>query len=165
MEMLNLSLPAANRFATDYLTGSPGLQSFFHYNFNEKNAYIHRLDELKNRSFMRHELADHIQSFMSSYANSEKITDNINKLRKEDSVAVIGGQQAGILTGPLYTIHKVISIIKLAEQKEAELGVPVVPVFWIAGEDHDYQEVNHVYVMKDNKQEKWVYPEKNLEKK
>lgn len=165
MEMLNLSLPAANRFATDYLAGSPGLQSFFHYNFIDKNAYIHRLDELNNRSFMRNELADHIQSFMSRYASSEKITGNITKLRKENSVAVIGGQQAGILTGPLYTIHKVISIIKLAEQKEAELGVPVVPVFWIAGEDHDYQEVNHVYVMKDNKQEKWVYPEKNLEKK
>lgn len=165
MEMLNLSLPAANRFATDYLAGSPELQSFFHYNFTDENSYIHRLDELKNRSFMRNELADHIQFFMSHYAKSDKINDNIDKLRKENSVAVIGGQQAGILTGPLYTIHKVISIIKLAEQKEAELGVPVVPVFWIAGEDHDYQEVNHVYVMKDNKQEKWVYPERNLEKK
>jgi bacillithiol synthase len=165
MEMLNLSLPAANRFATDYLAGSPKLQSFFHYNFTDEKSYIHRLDELKNRNFMRNELADHIQFFMSRYAKSDKITGNIDKLRKENSVAVIGGQQAGILTGPLYTIHKVISIIKLAEQQEAELGVPVVPVFWIAGEDHDYQEVNHVYVMKDNKQEKWVYPEKNLEKK
>lgn len=165
MEMLNLSLPAANRFATDYLAGSPGLQSFFHYNYIDENSYIHRLDELNNRSFMRNELADHIQSFMSRFSSSDKIMNNIDKLRKENSVAVIGGQQAGILTGPLYTIHKVISIIKLAEQKEAELGIPVVPVFWIAGEDHDYQEVNHVYVMKDNKQEKWVYPEKNLEKK
>lgn len=165
MEMLNLSLPAANRFATDYLAGSPELQRFFHYNFTDENSYIHRLDELKNRSFMRQELADHIQTFMSRYAESDRIAENIEKLRKENSVAVIGGQQAGILTGPLYTIHKVISIIKLAEQKEQELGVPVVPVFWIAGEDHDYQEVNHVYVMKDNRQEKWLYPEKNLEKK
>jgi bacillithiol synthase len=165
MEMLNLSLPAANRFATDYLAGSTELQSFFHYNFKNDNEYVHRLDELKNRTFMRNELADHIQSFMTRYAHSDKIGANIEKLRQENSVAVIGGQQAGILTGPLYTIHKVISILKLAEQKEAELGVPVVPVFWIAGEDHDYQEVNHVYVMNNNKQEKWIYPEKNLEKK
>lgn len=165
MEMLNLSLPAANRFATDYLAGSAELQSFFHYNFKNNDEYTHRLDELKNRTFMRNELADHIQSFMSRYAHSDKIRSNIEKLRQENSVAVIGGQQAGILTGPLYTIHKVISILKLAEQKEAELGVPVVPVFWIAGEDHDYQEVNHVYVMNNNKHEKWIYPEKNLEKK
>jgi bacillithiol synthase len=165
MEMLNLSLPAANRFATDYLAGSPELQSFFHYDFINKIDYVHRVDELKNRSFMRNELADHIESFMSNYAHSDKISANIEKLRQENSVAIIGGQQAGILTGPLYTIHKVISIIKLAEQKEAELGVPVVPLFWIAGEDHDYQEVNHVYVMNNNKNEKWIYPEKNLEKK
>lgn len=165
MEMMNLSLPAANRFATDYLAGSTELRSFFHYNFKNDDVYVHRLDELKNRSFMRNELADHISTFMARYAHSGKIDANIEKLRRNDSVAVIGGQQAGILTGPLYTIHKVISIIKLAEQKEAELGVPVVPVFWIAGEDHDYHEVNHVYVMNKNRQEKWVYPEKNLEKK
>lgn len=165
MEMMNLSLPAANRFATDYLAGSNGLQSFFHYNYQVENDYVHRLDELKNRSFMRVELADHIESFMSRYAHSDKTADSIRKLKEENSVAVIGGQQAGILTGPLYTIHKVISIIKLAEQKEAELGVPVVPIFWIAGEDHDYQEVNHVYVMNNSKREKWLYPEKNLEKK
>ena len=165
MEMLNLSLPAANRFATDYLAGSAELQSFFHYNYKNDSDYVHRLDELKNRSFMRTELADHIESFMSRFPHSDNIAANIQKLRQQNSVAVIGGQQAGILTGPLYTIHKVISIIKLAEQKEAELGVPVVPVFWIAGEDHDYHEVNHVYVMNNNKQEKWIYPEKNLEKK
>lgn len=164
MEMLNLSLPAANRFATDYLAGNPELQRFFHYPYTDANSYVHRLDELKNRSFMRQELADHIQTLMSRYPESNRIAENIEKLRKENSVAVIGGQQAGILTGPLYTIHKVISIIKLAEQKEQELGVPVVPVFWIAGEDHDYHEVNHVYIMKDNRQEKWIYPEKSLEK-
>ena len=165
MEMLNLSLPAANRFATDYLAGSAELQSFFHYDYKNDSDYVHRLDELKNRSFIRNELADHIESFMSRFAHSDNIGANIAKLRQEDSVAVIGGQQAGILTGPLYTIHKIISIIKLAEQKEAELGVPIVPVFWIAGEDHDYHEVNHVYVLNNNKQEKWIYPEKNLEKK
>lgn len=58
---------------------------------------------------------------------------------------VVGGQQAGLLTGPLYTIHKVISIVLLAKQQEAALNVPVLPVFWIAGEDHDFAEINHVY--------------------
>ena len=62
---------------------------------------------------------------------------------------IIGGQQAGILTGPLYSIHKVISIIALARQKEKELNIPIVPIFWIAGEDHDFQEVNHIYLEKE----------------
>ena len=72
-------------------------------------------------------------------------------------MVVIGGQQAGLLTGPLYTIHKVISIIKLAEEQEEELQKRVIPVFWIAGEDHDVAEVNHVYVMKDGKPSKKTY--------
>ena len=80
-------------------------------------------------------------------------------------MAVIGGQQAGILTGPLYSIHKIISIIVFARQMEAELNVPVVPVFWIAGEDHDFQEVNHIYIEKDEKVQKEIYPEQIRKRK
>src|SRR5699024_12707310 len=69
----------------------------------------------------------------------------IERLRDERSVVVIGGQQAGLLTGPLYTIHKIVSIIKYAKEQEAKLNIPVIPVFWIAGEDHDYADINHVY--------------------
>lgn len=164
MEIVNLSLPAVNRFATGYLGGSQEIQNFFHYDYKKDSDYINRLEELSQRNFQRHELADHIYNYMSKFPSSGKVKENIGKLRRENSVAVIGGQQAGLLTGPLYSVHKVISIIKLAEQKERELGIPVVPVFWIAGEDHDYQEVNHVYVSKNSKPDKWIYPEKNLEK-
>src|SRR5699024_11029072 len=71
---------------------------------------------------------------------------NIERLKDSNSVVVIGGQQAGMLTGPLYTIHKIISIIQFAKQKEAELNVPVIPLFWIAGEHHDFEEINHIIV-------------------
>src|SRR5699024_5154563 len=56
-----------------------------------------------------------------------------------------GGQQAGLLTGPLYTINKIISILQYAKEQEKRLDIPVLPVFWIAGEDHDFEEVNHVF--------------------
>ena len=164
MEILNLSLPATNRFATGYLSGNEEIQSFFHYNFQSASDYNSRLGELSERKFYRQELAQHITDFMSRFPTSSRVAENIEKLKLENSVAVIGGQQAGLLTGPLYSVHKVISIIKLAEQKEQELGVPVVPVFWVAGEDHDYQEVNHVYVLNERKPEKKVYPAKNHQK-
>ena len=83
---------------------------------------------------------------MERFPSSEAVKNSLAKLKQANSVVVIGGQQAGILTGPLYSIHKVISIIKLAEQKERQLGIPVIPVFWIAGEDHDFHEVNHVFM-------------------
>jgi len=165
MEILNLSLPATNRFASNYLEQSPKIQPFFHYRFNNGTDDAERVAELSNRSFPRLEVAEHIESFMKRFPSSEAVIKSIDKLKSNNSLVVIGGQQAGILTGPLYSIHKVISIIKLAEQKEAQLGVPVIPVFWIAGEDHDFQEVNHVFVPANQKVDKWTYPARMLQKK
>jgi bacillithiol synthase len=158
MEMLNLTLPATNRFASEYMEQSPDILQFFHYQYQDAQSYEERLVELNNRSFYRKELAQHMKRYMEPFPSSQQVKKSFQKLKHEDSVVVIGGQQAGIITGPLYTIHKVISIIVLAQQKERELGVPVVPVFWIAGEDHDYIEVNHIYSEKNNKLEKFTYP-------
>lgn len=163
MEILNLSLPATNRFATDYIAQTEEIMQFFHYRYN--SDYKARLAELRGRSFMRNELSQYIAEFMDRFPSSPAVHDSLNKLKQENSAVIIGGQQAGILTGPLYTIHKIISIIHLARQQESELGIPVVPVFWIAGEDHDYQEVNHIFIENNNKMEKMTYPEKVLEKK
>lgn len=165
MEIVNLILPATNKFATAYYNGTEEIQKYFHYNYQNPAHYQERLEELSGRSFMRNELANHIADFMKPFPSSQKVMESIEKLRNKDSVVVIGGQQAGILTGPLYSIHKVISIIAFARQKEKELGVPVVPVFWIAGEDHDYAEVNHIYLQNKSQLEKWVYPNKVLDKR
>jgi bacillithiol synthase len=165
MEIVNLILPATNKFATAYYNGTDDIQKYFHYNYQNPNHYKKRLEELAERSFMREELADHISDFMKPFPSSHKVKESIEKLRNKDSVVVIGGQQAGILTGPLYSIHKVISIVAFARQKEKELGVPVVPVFWIAGEDHDYAEVNHIYLQNQFQLEKWTYPNKVMDKR
>nr|WP_263328106.1 bacillithiol biosynthesis cysteine-adding enzyme BshC [Neobacillus sp. Marseille-Q6967] len=165
MEIFNLSLPAANRFASGYLEQSSDIMPLFHYRFNDLTDDQKRLEELNTRSFPRERVAEHIDRFMERFPSSQAVKRSLDKLKQDNSVVVIGGQQAGILTGPLYSIHKIISIIKLAEQKERQLGVPVVPVFWIAGEDHDYHEVNHVYIPREQKADKWTYPERVLQKK
>ena len=165
MEMINLSLPATNRFATDYLAGVPEIQRFFHYRYQNSADYQARLIELNNRTFMRKELAECIEKYMERFPSSKEVKMSLEKLKKENSVVIIGGQQAGILTGPLYSIHKVISIIAFARQKEKELNIPVVPIFWIAGEDHDFQEVNHIYLEKNGEIQKVIYPEKVRDKR
>ncbi|HEX9395055.1 MAG TPA: bacillithiol biosynthesis BshC [Gemmatimonadales bacterium] len=59
------------------------------------------------------------------------------------TLVVTTGQQPGLFTGPLYTIYKALSAIALARRLERARGVPVVPVFWVAGDDHDFAEANH----------------------
>ena len=68
---------------------------------------------------------------------------------RADAVAVVTGQQAGLFGGPLYTLHKAITAIKLARQVTATHGVPAVPVFWIDSEDHDWEEVRRCTVLDD----------------
>ena len=63
-----------------------------------------------------------------------------------DALYVIAGQQAGLLTGPLYTILKAVSAIGAARRLAQDSGRPVLPLFWIAGEDHDLDEVNRITV-------------------
>lgn len=58
-------------------------------------------------------------------------------------LAVTTGQQPGLFTGPLYTVYKALSALAYAQRLERELRTPVVPVFWVAGDDHDFAEANH----------------------
>jgi bacillithiol synthase len=62
-------------------------------------------------------------------------------------LVVTTGQQPGLFTGPLYTIYKALSAIAVAARLERERRVPVVPVFWVAGDDHDFAEGNHATVL------------------
>ncbi|XRD25836.1 bacillithiol biosynthesis BshC [Lysinibacillus fusiformis] len=73
-------------------------------------------------------------------------------------------QQAGILTVPLYSVHKAISVIVLAKEQSAKLQKSVVPVFWIAGEDHDLEEINHTYTVHGELLKKRAYSERSRRK-
>ncbi|PYO87477.1 MAG: hypothetical protein DMD58_14815 [Gemmatimonadetes bacterium] len=70
-----------------------------------------------------------------------------DRLAAGDVLAVTTGQQPVLFTGPLYTVYKALSAIALAQRLERERGVTVVPVFWVAGDDHDFAEANHATVL------------------
>jgi bacillithiol biosynthesis cysteine-adding enzyme BshC len=64
------------------------------------------------------------------------------KLREPGALAVTSGQQPGLFTGPLYTVHKALSTAALARVLERQWDRPVVPIFWVAGDDHDFAEAS-----------------------
>ncbi|HZI20873.1 MAG TPA: bacillithiol biosynthesis BshC [Gemmatimonadales bacterium] len=73
-----------------------------------------------------------------------------DRLAAGDVLVVTTGQQPGLFTGPLYTIYKALSAIALARRLENDWRVPVVPVFWVAGDDHDFAEANHTSFINGN---------------
>ena len=65
----------------------------------------------------------------------------------ERGIVVTTGQQPGLLGGPLYSLYKGISAVRLAERLEGLFDRPVLPVFWVASEDHDWDEASHTYLI------------------
>jgi bacillithiol biosynthesis cysteine-adding enzyme BshC len=70
---------------------------------------------------------------------------SLDLLARPGTVAVVTGQQVGLFSGPAYTVYKALSAIRAARTL-SERGVPAVPVFWLATEDHDFAEVDHAWV-------------------
>lgn len=136
-----------NKFVSDYRNQTNQIKTYFEY--NPFTSYKERLSYLDKNDYQREELTKILQEMNVNWDADESSLKNIDRLKSEEAVVVIGGQQAGLLTGPLYSINKVISIISLAKRQEAELNRPVIPVFWVAGEDHDFDEINHVNIRTD----------------
>ncbi|AMA72562.1 bacillithiol biosynthesis cysteine-adding enzyme BshC [Aneurinibacillus thermoaerophilus] len=130
----------------DYIHNYEKVKEFYPYHPYRQKDYEERLAWLEAHPILhRVELVEGLLAFNKEIGNHARALENIEKLRQPDTYVVVAGQQAGALTGPLYTIHKAITIIRLAAEQERLLGKRMIPVFWIAGEDHDYEEVNHVY--------------------
>ncbi|KGP72439.1 bacillithiol biosynthesis cysteine-adding enzyme BshC [Pontibacillus yanchengensis] len=159
-----INVTSQNKLMTDYRNESLEALRNFHYNPFQQEEYNKRLEELNNREFQREELSAHLHHLNREWGASDETLHNIERLKDNQSVVVVGGQQAGLLTGPLYTIHKIVSIIVMAREQETELGVPVIPLFWIAGEDHDYDEINHIYMPYSPRMKKFRILQKQLNK-
>src|SRR5690606_3523427 len=82
------------------------------------------------------------REFLQPFAPHERILHNLELLRDPRARVVVTGQQCGLLGGPLYTLYKAIGAVRWAERLAKELGRPVVPIFWAASDDHDFEEVS-----------------------
>ncbi len=94
----------------------------------------------------RHALCDALANINIAANAGPTVLANIELLRKADTVAVVTGQQAGLFSGPLYTVYKALSAVRYAANLNAQ-GIRAVPVFWIATEDHDFDEVSAVNII------------------
>ena len=139
-------IPKTTRLFQDYLYDFERVAQFFEGGGRDAGSLAARAARVTAQGFPREEVAVVLAEQNRLAGAGEETFANIERLRQADSVVVITGQQAGLFTGPLYTIYKALTAIKLAAQLRDE-GVNAVPMFWIASEDHDFEEVNHCRVV------------------
>jgi len=140
-------VPGQSRLFLEYLEDPTALRRFypeaarFHYQVDERRARV-----LEHYPTDRGALCDALADANAGWGASAETLQNVERLRSNDAVAVVTGQQTGLFTGPLYTLYKALSAVKLAACLTAR-GTEAVPVFWMATEDHDWEEVRTAQVI------------------
>ena len=135
------------RLFLDYVAGTGSAVRFF---ANAPDGFAAAARTRQTAGGAREPLADALRTYNERLGASAASLANIARLRDGSTLCVIGGQQAGFLGGPLYTVYKILSIVRLSSWLAEKLSVPVVPVFWLATEDHDFTEINRVVFLEED---------------
>ena len=144
-------LPGTNRLFSDYLESFDQLEKFYAVDYRSRAALLAQMDLVAQRDYPRAEIAKILQRQNQHWGAGEPTECQIAALAKNGSIAVVTGQQVGIFGGPLFTLYKALTCLKLAESFRARTGADVVPIFWLAADDDDVAEVNRLTVMnRDN---------------
>jgi bacillithiol synthase len=139
-------IPRTSRLFRDYLYDFERVSGFFRSGGIGIEALAEHAVEIARQESPRAAVADILREQNVRAGATAATLGNLDRLWQSDSVAIVTGQQAGLFTGPLYTIFKALTAVKLARQLEAR-GINAVPMFWIAAEDHDFEEVNHTQIL------------------
>ncbi len=135
------SLSSFSRLFRDYTDFSSDLAAFFNGDFRDPDTLVASCEKAATSHTERDTLTRVMRAQAQALGVGEVSAHLIDKLANPDSAAVVTGQQLGLLGGPLYTAYKALSTIQLAQDLEQKTGRPVVPVFWLEGEDHDFEEI------------------------
>ena len=135
-------IPHTTRLFADYLAWAPSVQQFYSRPPHFREWIKDETGNVRYDDARRERVADVLKRQNQAWGASEKTLENIQRLRKGAFVAVTG-QQIGVFGGPAFSLYKALTAIKLAADATAT-GVDCVPVFWLATEDHDLEEVSQV---------------------
>ncbi|MDP1677780.1 MAG: bacillithiol biosynthesis cysteine-adding enzyme BshC [Bacteroidota bacterium] len=155
MELINYHKFVDREVATglyaDYNTNFDKISKFYSGNYTEKQAWEVKIKELQQRKFDRTTLHRTLNNQNREFQSGIKTLANIDLLGNDNTFAVVTGQQLGFFGGPLYTIYKAITTVKLANKLTQDFpDYNFVPVFWLEGEDHDFDEINKTKYLNSN---------------
>ena len=137
--------PQASHLFTDYLYNYSQVSEFYPLNPFAKESFHNAARSVQYSDEVRRAVAAILWEQNQRLSASEKTFENLRKLEQPGCFAVVTGQQVGLFTGPAFAIYKALTAIQLA-QSLSQQGLLSVPVFWLATEDHDLEEVNHCFI-------------------
>jgi len=135
-------IPHTTRLFADFLAYSPPVQIFYPRPPHFAEWVREEASTISYDPSRRKRVAEILERQSKERNASAKTLANLDRLR-QGAAAVVTGQQVGLFGGPMFSIYKALTAVKLAEEATAA-GVEAVPVFWLATYDHDLAEVNHV---------------------
>lgn len=142
-----------SKLVLDYVNDNAFLKPFYSFR-PDINGLKQAFDTRKFRG-NRTQLVEVLTKQYQNIKTNQAVSQNISLLGNENTFTVTTGHQLNLFTGPLYFIYKIVSTINLAlELKIAYPEKNFVPVYWMATEDHDFEEINHVNV--DQKNISWI---------
>jgi bacillithiol biosynthesis cysteine-adding enzyme BshC len=135
-------IPYSTRLFLDYLSYAPAVRQMYPRSPIFSEWVKEESQRIVYDATRRSKVSDILERQNRAWGVSPKTLANIERLR-QGSVAAVTGQQVGLFGGPLFSIFKALTAVKLADEASTA-GADCVPVFWLATEDHDLAEVNHV---------------------
>jgi bacillithiol biosynthesis cysteine-adding enzyme BshC len=133
-------VPNSSQLLLDYLYRFEQVAAFYTGSPFNPASYQDLANKLKSSYQDRRALVAILKRQNQAFGSAESTFANIQRLSEPGTFAVVTGQQVGLLSGPAFTLYKALTAVHLA-QALAEQGLPSVPVFWLATEDHDLEEV------------------------
>jgi len=129
---------------SDYLEKKESIRPFYH-NFPDVDGFAKQIEEKKTFSKEhRQVLSEALKKQYVGFDASELILENIDSLQSENTFTITTGHQLNLFTGPLYFLYKIVSTINLCEELSEKFPKQhFVPVYWMATEDHDFDEINY----------------------
>jgi bacillithiol synthase len=138
-------IPHTTQLFSDFLSWSPSIRPFYSRSPHFSEWLKDETSAVRYDSARRIRVADILERQNRAWDASPKTLENIARLR-DGAFALVTGQQVGLFGGPLFSIFKALSTVKLA-QEAREAGLDCVPIFWLATTDHDLDEISHVSVL------------------
>ena len=147
MKIMEVPYNQINKFSKlviDYVNEDKNIKPFINH-FPTLENFEKQIIEKQNHPINRVLLREVLKEQNANFTLSKKTKNNIDTILNKNTFTITTGHQLCLFTGPLYFIYKIITAINLSQQLEEKYPKNnFIPVFWMATEDHDFKEINHI---------------------